>query len=75
MTDIPIPRDVFILVREVGEKLSNQTVEIAIAGGVVGATLLALYFVPCAYYLLKSRSIKDRLSVGALKARIVQPRL
>ena len=29
---------------------------IAIAGGVVGATLLALYFVPSAYYLLKSRS-------------------
>ncbi len=29
---------------------------IAIAGGVVGATLLALYFIPSAYYLLKSRS-------------------
>ena len=27
---------------------------VAIAGGVVGATLLALYFVPAAYYLIKS---------------------
>ena len=28
---------------------------VAIAGGVVGATLLALYFVPAAYYLIKLR--------------------
>ena len=28
---------------------------VAIAGGVIGATLLALYFVPAAYYLLKWR--------------------
>ncbi len=34
-----------------------QPLAIAIAGGVIGATLLALYFVPAAYYLLKSRSV------------------
>ena len=33
---------------------------VAIAGGVVGATLLALYFVPAAYYLIKSRFGKKR---------------
>ncbi|MEM6403562.1 MAG: efflux RND transporter permease subunit, partial [Cyanobacteria bacterium P01_D01_bin.116] len=31
---------------------------VAIGGGVVGATLLALYFVPAAYYLIKSKSGK-----------------
>ena len=35
---------------------------VAIAGGVVGATLLALYFVPAAYYLIKSRFGKKRLA-------------
>ncbi|MEM7578454.1 MAG: efflux RND transporter permease subunit [Mastigocoleus sp.] len=35
---------------------------VAIAGGVVGATLLALYFVPAAYYLIKSRFEKKRVS-------------
>ncbi|AFY53199.1 cation/multidrug efflux pump [Rivularia sp. PCC 7116] len=35
---------------------------VAIAGGVVGATLLALYFVPAAYYLIKSRFGKKRFS-------------
>ena len=34
-----------------------QPLAIAIAGGVIGATFLALYFVPAAYYLLKSRSV------------------
>ena len=35
---------------------------VAIAGGVVGATFLALYFVPAAYYLIKSRFGKNRFS-------------
>ena len=35
---------------------------VAIAGGVVGATLLALYFVPAAYYLIKSRLGKKRFA-------------
>lgn len=43
---------------------------VAIAGGVLGATLLALYFVPSAYYLLKSRSIKERFSVKASEVSI-----
>ncbi|MDJ0680122.1 MAG: hypothetical protein QNJ18_09705 [Xenococcaceae cyanobacterium MO_167.B52] len=59
--------------REVGKKFSNQTIEIAIAGGVIGATLIALYFVPSAYYLLKSRVIRDRLSVGITKVSMVKP--
>ncbi|MGB3557279.1 MAG: efflux RND transporter permease subunit, partial [Geitlerinemataceae cyanobacterium] len=29
---------------------------VAISGGVIGATLLALYFVPCAYLLLARQS-------------------
>ncbi len=47
---------------------------VAIAGGVVGATLLALYFIPCAYYLLKSHFFKDRFSFEAMEVRIVQHR-
>ncbi|MEM9927543.1 MAG: efflux RND transporter permease subunit [Cyanobacteria bacterium P01_D01_bin.50] len=35
---------------------------VAIGGGVVGATLLALYFVPAAYYLIKSRFGKKQVS-------------
>ncbi|NJO58323.1 MAG: efflux RND transporter permease subunit [Richelia sp. RM2_1_2] len=35
---------------------------VAIAGGVVGATFLALYFVPAAYYLIKLRFGKNRFS-------------
>lgn len=75
LTDIPISRDIFILVREVGEKLSNQTVEIAIAGGVIGATLIALYFVPSAYYLLKLQSRKNQFSVRANQVHTMQPKL
>lgn len=44
-----------------------QPLAIAIAGGVIGATLLALYFVPSAYYLLKSRFLKNRLSPTKIK--------
>ncbi len=40
---------------------------VAIAGGVVGATFLALYFVPAAYYLIKSRFGKNRVSGGTSK--------
>ena len=47
---------------------------VAIAGGVVGATLLALYFVPCAYYLLKSSFSKERFSVGGSEVTMLQPR-
>ncbi|MEL6462594.1 MAG: efflux RND transporter permease subunit [Cyanobacteria bacterium J06621_15] len=39
---------------------------VAIAGGVVGATLLALYFVPAAYYLIKSRLGKKRFSASKM---------
>ncbi|MEO1428745.1 MAG: efflux RND transporter permease subunit [Cyanobacteria bacterium J06633_8] len=35
---------------------------VAIAGGVVGATLLALYFVPAAYYLIKTRFGRKRFA-------------
>lgn len=38
---------------------------VAIAGGVVGATLLALYFVPAAYYLI-SRLGKKRVSMSKM---------
>ncbi|MEM7553946.1 MAG: efflux RND transporter permease subunit [Cyanobacteria bacterium P01_A01_bin.84] len=44
---------------------------VAIAGGVVGATLLALYFVPAAYYLIKSRFGKNGFSDRRSKVRIV----
>ncbi len=47
---------------------------VAIAGGVVGATLLALYFVPSAYYLLKSSFSKQRFSVGGSEVTMLQPR-
>ncbi|MDJ0534463.1 MAG: efflux RND transporter permease subunit [Xenococcaceae cyanobacterium MO_207.B15] len=47
---------------------------VAIAGGVVGATLLALYFVPCAYYLLKSSFSKQRFSVGGSEVTMLQPK-
>ena len=39
---------------------------VAIAGGVVGATLLALYFVPAAYYLIKSRFGKKRFTTSKM---------
>ncbi|MGB6295964.1 MAG: efflux RND transporter permease subunit [Rivularia sp. (in: cyanobacteria)] len=39
---------------------------VAIAGGVVGATLLALYFVPAAYYLIKSRLGKKGVSTSKM---------
>ncbi len=39
---------------------------IAIAGGVVGATLLALYFIPATYYLLKSEFKGDRFAVETI---------
>ena len=34
---------------------------VAIGGGVVGATLLALYFIPASYYLLKAQARKEPL--------------
>jgi multidrug efflux pump subunit AcrB len=37
-----------------------QPLAVAIAGGIIGATFIALYFVPPAYYLLKSRSRKEK---------------
>jgi multidrug efflux pump subunit AcrB len=37
-----------------------QPLAIAIAGGILGATFIALYFVPPAYYLLKSQSKRDK---------------
>ncbi len=51
-----------------------QPLAVAIAGGIIGATFIALYFVPPAYYLLKSQSRKNRFSVNASEVRIVQPR-
>ena len=39
---------------------------VAIAGGVVGATLLALYFVPAAYYLIKSRFGRKRFTTSKM---------
>ncbi|MGB3756856.1 MAG: efflux RND transporter permease subunit [Rivularia sp. (in: cyanobacteria)] len=39
---------------------------VAIGGGVIGATLLALYFVPAAYYLIKSGFNKNRFSAKAI---------
>ncbi|MDJ0680124.1 MAG: efflux RND transporter permease subunit [Xenococcaceae cyanobacterium MO_167.B52] len=51
-----------------------QPLAIAIAGGVIGATLIALYFVPSAYYLVKSRSIKDRFSLRVNEVTIIQPK-
>lgn len=47
---------------------------VAIAGGVIGATLLAVYFVPSAYYLLKSNCSKNQFSVRSSEDKIVQPR-
>ncbi len=44
-----------------------QPLAIAIAGGVIGATLIALYFVPAAYYLLKLRSLKNDLQFMGVK--------
>jgi multidrug efflux pump subunit AcrB len=52
-----------------------QPLAIAIAGGILGATFIALYFVPPAYYLLKSHSRKDRFSVNASEVTIMQPKL
>ena len=40
---------------------------IAIAGGVVGATLLALYFIPATYYLLKSEFKGDQSAVETIR--------
>jgi multidrug efflux pump subunit AcrB len=34
---------------------------VTIAGGIAGATLLALYFVPCLYLLLMCRHTEDGL--------------
>ena len=51
-----------------------QPLAVAIAGGVIGATLIALYFVPSAYYLLKSRSIKDRFSLRVNEVTIMHPK-
>ncbi|VEP14091.1 Cation/multidrug efflux pump [Hyella patelloides LEGE 07179] len=48
---------------------------VAIAGGVIGATLLALYFVPSAYYLLKSRSIKKQFVVNSNEINLIQPKI
>ncbi len=39
---------------------------VAIGGGVVGATLLALYFVPAAYYLLRWQFGKKRFSASKM---------
>ena len=40
---------------------------VAIAGGVVGATLLALYFIPATYYLLKSEFKGDQSAVETIR--------
>ena len=37
---------------------------IAIAGGISGATLIALYFVPCTYLLLNSRKLSSPTEIG-----------
>jgi multidrug efflux pump subunit AcrB len=52
-----------------------QPLAVAIAGGIIGATFIALYFVPPAYYLLKSQSRKDKFSVDTSEVRIVQSEL
>ncbi len=52
-----------------------QPLAVAIAGGIIGATFIALYFVPPAYYLLKSRSAKEEFSVRTNEVSIMQPRL
>jgi multidrug efflux pump subunit AcrB len=52
-----------------------QPLAVAIAGGILGATFIALYFVPPAYYLLKSQSRKDRFSVKTSEVSIMQPKL
>jgi multidrug efflux pump subunit AcrB len=52
-----------------------QPLAVAIAGGIIGATFIALYFVPPAYYLLKSQSRKDQFSVNRSEVRIVQSEL
>ena len=49
-----------------------QPLAIAIAGGVIGATLLALYFIPAAYSLLKSRSRKEQFSARTSEVSMVQ---
>lgn len=48
---------------------------VAIAGGVIGATLLALYFIPSAYCLLKARSTKKRFAVNSNEVSIMQTKL
>ncbi|MGL6342569.1 MAG: efflux RND transporter permease subunit, partial [Waterburya sp.] len=52
-----------------------QPLAIAIAGGVGGATLLALYFAPAAYYLLKLRSKKEQVLVRTDEMAIMQSKL
>ncbi|WP_414623548.1 efflux RND transporter permease subunit [Calothrix sp. CCY 0018] len=39
---------------------------VAIGGGVIGATLLALYFVPAAYYLIKNRFSTSKMVIDSL---------
>lgn len=52
-----------------------QPLAVAIAGGIIGATFIALYFVPPAYYLLKSRSRKERIVVRTDEMAIMQTKL
>ena len=48
---------------------------VAIAGGVIGATLLALYFIPAAFYLLKARSTKKRFAVNSKEINLIEPKI
>jgi len=52
-----------------------QPLAVAIAGGIIGATFIALYFVPPAYYLLKSQSRKARVLVRTDEMAIIQSKL
>ena len=52
-----------------------QPLAVAIAGGIIGATFIALYFVPPAYYLLKLRSKKEQVLVRTDEMVIMQSKL
>lgn len=52
-----------------------QPLAVAIAGGIIGATFIALYFVPPAYYLLKLRSKKEQVLVRTDEVSIMQSKL
>ncbi|PSB06756.1 acriflavine resistance protein B, partial [Pleurocapsa sp. CCALA 161] len=52
-----------------------QPLAVAIAGGIIGATFIALYFVPPAYYLLKLQSKKEQVLVRTDEMAIMQSKL